>query len=57
MFISRSAYDTGHPKAQTDDLRIAARAVCMARPGIRVVLYHAMPYEGRVRFNPITEAP
>ncbi len=44
-------------KAQTDDLRIAARAVRLARPGATVVLYHAAPHEGRVRFNPITEAP
>jgi hypothetical protein len=43
--------------SQTDDLRIAARALRGARPGVRVALYHAQPHEGRVSFHPITEAP
>ena len=44
-------------EAQTDDLRFAARALRVARPGAAVALYHAIPHEGRVRFNPIPSAP
>jgi hypothetical protein len=43
--------------SQTEDLRVAAKAVRSTRAGIRVVLYHATPHEGNVRFHPITEAP
>ena len=44
-------------QSQVDDLRVAARAVRAARSGVRVVLYHAIPHDGRVRFEPISEAP
>lgn len=44
-------------QSQVDDLRVAARAVRAARSSMRVELYHAIPHGGRVRFEPITEAP
>jgi len=42
-------------QSQLDDLRVAARAVRAARPGLGVVLYYASPEGGRVRFEPVAE--
>jgi hypothetical protein len=42
-------------QSQLDDLRVAARAVRAARPGLRVVLYYASPEGNRVRFEPVEE--